>query len=308
MCFLFPIHLGLHRAYHIFTTIIHEGARLALLTAGGSCTAHAAPLPSAYTCRAQPVLTDPGRCWKAAHKQMDTECLVAACALCLHACCEIAPWIPWAESPTSCQCSSPQLSASPCRPHTGGHAGYEIAPFIPSIESLVALLLLGRRPCGALNTVRHHDMHHRYPPYHFSLYMCVLLSASFLCLQVLVGSCRRFGWRGVCLRCYPPYHFSLYMCVLLWCTCQCCLGAVGSLGGVACACAATRPTASACPRAWVGRLSWLLRLRVHGLIVPPLLAAVVVYARGLLVLLSALCLHQHQHAARILAPANPLHK
>lgn len=77
VCFLFPIHLGLHRVYHIFTTIIHEG----------------------------------------------------------------------------------------------GHAGYEIAPFIPSVESLVALLLLGRRPCAALNTVRHHDMHHRYPPYHFSLYM-----------------------------------------------------------------------------------------------------------------------------------------
>ncbi|PRW20849.1 sterol desaturase [Chlorella sorokiniana] len=77
VCFLFPIHLGLHRVYHLFTTIIHEG----------------------------------------------------------------------------------------------GHAGYEIAPFIPSVESLVALLLLGRRPCAALNTVRHHDMHHRYPPYHFSLYM-----------------------------------------------------------------------------------------------------------------------------------------
>ncbi len=26
VCFLFPIHLGLHRVYHIFTTIIHEGA------------------------------------------------------------------------------------------------------------------------------------------------------------------------------------------------------------------------------------------------------------------------------------------
>lgn len=26
VCFLFPIHLGLHRAYHLFTTVIHNGA------------------------------------------------------------------------------------------------------------------------------------------------------------------------------------------------------------------------------------------------------------------------------------------
>ena len=52
----------------------------------------------------------------------------------------------------------------------GGHAGYEIAPFIPSLESLLSLLLLGARPCPALNTVRHHDMHHRFPNKHFSLY------------------------------------------------------------------------------------------------------------------------------------------
>lgn len=26
VCFLFPIHTGVHRAYHIFTTLIHEGA------------------------------------------------------------------------------------------------------------------------------------------------------------------------------------------------------------------------------------------------------------------------------------------
>jgi len=56
----------------------------------------------------------------------------------------------------------------------GGHAGYEIAPFIPSVECLAALLLTGfstKRPCSALNTVRHHDMHHRFPRTHFSLYM-----------------------------------------------------------------------------------------------------------------------------------------
>lgn len=76
VCFLFPIHIGLHRVYHIFTTIIHNG----------------------------------------------------------------------------------------------GHAGYEIAPFIPSVEGLLSLLCLGTKPCQALNTVRHHDMHHRFPNKHFSLY------------------------------------------------------------------------------------------------------------------------------------------
>lgn len=56
--------------------------------------------------------------------------------------------------------------------HNGGHAGYEMAPFIPSIEGLVALLFTGgKRPSEALNTVMHHDMHHRFPNVHFSLYM-----------------------------------------------------------------------------------------------------------------------------------------
>lgn len=27
VCFLMPIHVGLHRAYHMFTTVIHNGAR-----------------------------------------------------------------------------------------------------------------------------------------------------------------------------------------------------------------------------------------------------------------------------------------
>lgn len=54
----------------------------------------------------------------------------------------------------------------------GGHAGYEMAPFIPSLEALVLLLVRGAlRPSPALNTVQHHDMHHRNPKVHFSLYM-----------------------------------------------------------------------------------------------------------------------------------------
>lgn len=55
--------------------------------------------------------------------------------------------------------------------HNGGHAGYEIAPFIPSLEGLAAGLLCGwQQPVSALNTVQHHDWHHRFPTRHFSLY------------------------------------------------------------------------------------------------------------------------------------------
>ena len=56
--------------------------------------------------------------------------------------------------------------------HEGGHAGYELAPFIPTAVGMASLLLRGprRAPPGALNTVQHHDMHHRYPSKHFSLY------------------------------------------------------------------------------------------------------------------------------------------
>ena len=53
----------------------------------------------------------------------------------------------------------------------GGHAGYEMAPFIPSCEAvIVALLRCIHQLSGALNTVQHHDLHHRFPTRHFSLY------------------------------------------------------------------------------------------------------------------------------------------
>lgn len=56
--------------------------------------------------------------------------------------------------------------------HAGGHAGYEIAPYIPTAVGMVALLIRGpkKAPPSVFNTVRHHDMHHRYPNKHFSLY------------------------------------------------------------------------------------------------------------------------------------------
>jgi len=55
--------------------------------------------------------------------------------------------------------------------HIGGHAGYEIAPFIPNVQQL-AWCLAGRwrHQCTALATVAHHDLHHRYPNRHFALY------------------------------------------------------------------------------------------------------------------------------------------
>ncbi|KAL6786015.1 ERG5 [Auxenochlorella protothecoides x Auxenochlorella symbiontica] len=54
--------------------------------------------------------------------------------------------------------------------HIGGHAGYEMAPLIPSVEQALSWLVQGPRPCGALNTVKHHDMHHQIPTVHFALY------------------------------------------------------------------------------------------------------------------------------------------
>ena len=52
------------------------------------------------------------------------------------------------------------------------HIRYEIAPFIPTAVGLVCVLVRGpkRAPPAALNTVQHHDMHHRFPNKHFSLY------------------------------------------------------------------------------------------------------------------------------------------
>jgi hypothetical protein len=48
--------------------------------------------------------------------------------------------------------------------------GYELSPFIPTLEGVGALLTCGLRGSPALNTVQHHDMHHRFPANHFSLY------------------------------------------------------------------------------------------------------------------------------------------
>jgi Delta7-sterol 5-desaturase len=73
-------------------------------------------------------------------------------------------------------CHSPAPHARPAArsrarpPCAGGHAGYEICPFIPTLEQLAWFACGGRKPAKGLNTVLHHDMHHRYPTKHFSLY------------------------------------------------------------------------------------------------------------------------------------------
>eukprot|EP00878_Enallax_costatus_P028541 GHUV01030832.1.p1 GENE.GHUV01030832.1~~GHUV01030832.1.p1 ORF type:complete len:229 (+),score=52.04 GHUV01030832.1:309-995(+) len=45
--------------------------------------------------------------------------------------------------------------------HQAGHAGYELSPFIPTLEGIAAVLLSGLKGSSAVNTVQHHDMHHR---------------------------------------------------------------------------------------------------------------------------------------------------
>lgn len=60
--------------------------------------------------------------------------------------------------------------------HAGGHAGYELAPFIPTVAAATMGLwrwLVGQDGSAALNTVQHHDMHHRCSSKHFSLYFTV---------------------------------------------------------------------------------------------------------------------------------------
>jgi lathosterol oxidase len=55
--------------------------------------------------------------------------------------------------------------------HCGGHAGYEIAPFVPSMQGMASLVLTGGKINDHLTTVRHHDLHHQYSTIHFGLYM-----------------------------------------------------------------------------------------------------------------------------------------
>ncbi len=78
----------------------------------------------------------------------------------------------------------------PPQTHPAGHAGYELSPFIPTVEGLVAVLLAGPRGWRGINTVQHHDMHHRFPTKHFSLYFT--------------------HWDRICGTLYPGYDEQLF--------------------------------------------------------------------------------------------------
>ena len=57
--------------------------------------------------------------------------------------------------------------------HCGGHAGYEIAPYVPSLQGLCSLLLTKGKVNEYLTTVEHHDLHHQLYTIHFGLYFQV---------------------------------------------------------------------------------------------------------------------------------------
>lgn len=73
-----------------------------------------------------------------------------------------------AHAPAHCRCRS--LLHHLLLLCAAGHNGHELSPFIPTIEGIGSLLTCGLRGSPALNTVQHHDMHHRFPTRHFSLY------------------------------------------------------------------------------------------------------------------------------------------
>lgn len=49
VCFLFPIHISVHRIYHIFTTIIHNGVILPLFASKDILKNHASVIIEPYT-------------------------------------------------------------------------------------------------------------------------------------------------------------------------------------------------------------------------------------------------------------------
>jgi hypothetical protein len=65
-----------------------------------------------------------------------------------------------------------------------------MSPFIPTVEGLLALALAGPGGWAGINTVQHHDMHHRFPTRHFSLYFT--------------------HWDRLCGTLYPGYDEGLF--------------------------------------------------------------------------------------------------
>jgi hypothetical protein len=65
-----------------------------------------------------------------------------------------------------------------------------MSPFIPTVEGLLALAAAGPSGWRGINTVQHHDMHHRFPTRHFSLYFT--------------------HWDRLCGTLYPGYDEQLF--------------------------------------------------------------------------------------------------
>lgn len=57
----------------------------------------------------------------------------------------------------------------------GGHCGYEFCPFVPTLSNLLLYVALPKTvwlkwTTFAINSVKHHDMHHSHVIFHYSLY------------------------------------------------------------------------------------------------------------------------------------------
>ena len=121
--FLFPIHSGLHRCYHLWTTVIHNGGH-----AGYEIAPFIPSLAAILTSAAEAGSAVMGK--------------VAAAT----------------SSSSSSAPSSPNVSKKPDSLARQARAAARAADGA------------SRKARAALNTVRHHDMHHRFPFAHFSLY------------------------------------------------------------------------------------------------------------------------------------------
>ena len=153
VCFLFPIHIGVHRVYHLFTTVIHNGEQ----RVSHLLPCHPAPLHGQHPYD--------GWCCAAPHCLPDVGRVTLGQGM-------LAPLSGMLQF---LQCLAVGTGLTALLATAGGHAGYEMAPFIPSLEAVIVALLRSVHPAakqlsGALNTVQHHDLHHRFPTRHFSLY------------------------------------------------------------------------------------------------------------------------------------------
>jgi sterol desaturase/sphingolipid hydroxylase (fatty acid hydroxylase superfamily) len=176
VCYVVPLHLGLHRAYHLLTGAVHQaghaGYELApfVPTVGGvaayavGCAAAlaravagavVAPRPPAPS----PAASDDGSLPPAsAGKEGSPPPPAAASSFFFWGGGVLSP--PVSRAPSAHGSSS---SSSGRRPQTAPAAASWLAA---AARGLLAV----PPPSPLLNTVQHHDLHHRHPRLHFSLY------------------------------------------------------------------------------------------------------------------------------------------